>query len=199
MKSAIASKVIIGLLAVGVIGGGSFYYYQNQNRIQEQNQNQNGDQKQEQNQKSGNDDFIKTGQYSFGLDVCNEVKKEDVGTVLGTDIVKTRDYSDSSSTGCEYYINEKSFAIVDVGYGKAETQKKGLEVLERKLTQSSEIGLENFISISDSSEGQYIDVYMVVDPDMKYVRVGRSSVSVGNNEKLINLAKKVEQEIRSHK
>jgi hypothetical protein len=148
---------------------------------------------------NSNDDFIKTGQYSFGLDVCNEYTSESVSEVMGMPIVNTRDYSNSKSTGCEYYINEKNFVIVDVGYSKFEDRRKGLKVIEREITSDSSIGLENFIAISSNAPGEYLDVYMLIDPEIKFIRVGRSSTQIASNDLLVELAKSVEQVVRSYK
>jgi len=148
---------------------------------------------------NSDDDFIRTGQYSFGLVVCNEYDSETVSKIVGMPVVKTRDYSNSKSTGCEYYLDETNFVIVDVGYSKFEDQRRGLEVIEREMTSDSSIGLENFIAISSNAPGEYIDVYMLIDPEIKFIRVGRSSTKISSNDQLVEIAQSVEQVVRSYK
>jgi hypothetical protein len=146
-------------------------------------------------EKKTQDDFQRMGQYSFGVDVCNEMTKDDVGAVLGKSVTKTGDYSNNTSTGCEYYIQGEHFVIVDVGYGDMETQRKGLQILERKLEEDSRIGLPNFLSYSDKG---LVDVYMNVAEGKKFVRVGRSNTTVITEDELINLAIAVEKKVRSY-
>lgn len=186
------NKNLMMALAAGgvvlVLGGGAYFYTQNKSG-DDATDSGNNDTAQE-------GDFIRTGQDSFGLDVCNEMTKEEVGAAVNKSITKTRDYSNGMSTGCEYYIGESHFVIVDVGYSDMATQRKGLEFLERTIKSDARIGLENMFVSSDRG---LIDIYMNVEPGIKFVRVGRSSTSVTEEADLINLAVAVEQKIRSYK
>jgi hypothetical protein len=147
-------------------------------------------------QKSVSGDFIRMGEKSFGLDVCNEMTKEEVGAVFGKTVEKTRDYSNGMSSGCEYYVEGQHFVIVDVGFDDMETQRKGLEFLERTIKSDDRIGLPNMLVYSERG---LIDIYMLVQEGKKFVRVGRSSTTVVTEEELIKLAIAVEQKIRSYK
>ena len=184
-------NLMLALVAGGVVlvlGGGAYLYTQNKSG-DEATGNSNNDTVQE-------GDFIRTGQDSFGLDVCNEMTKEEVGAAVNKAVTKTRDYSVGMSSGCEYYIGESHFVIVDVGYSDMVTQRKGLEALERTINSDTRIGLENMLVYSDRG---LIDIYMNVEPGIKFVRVGRSSTSVVSEEDHINLAIAVEKKIRSYK
>ncbi len=147
-------------------------------------------------QKSVSGDFIRMGENSFGLDVCNEMTKKEVGAVLGKTVEKVTDFSNNMSTGCQYYIQGNHFVTVDVGYGDMERQRKGLEILERTIKSDDRIGLPNMLAYSDSG---LMDIYMLVQEKYKFVRVGRSSTTVVTEEELIKLAIAVEQKIRSYK
>ena len=145
---------------------------------------------------NSSDDFQRTGQNSFGLAVCDEMKKDEVGDIIGKPIVKTEDYSNGGSTGCEYFVANTTFVIIDVGYGDMADQKKALELFDRTIKTDDRIKLENMLVYSDKGLN---DVYMNVAPGQKYVRVGRSSVSIVSEEKLIQLAIATEAKIRSFK
>jgi hypothetical protein len=145
---------------------------------------------------NSNDDFQRTGQYSFGLAVCDEMTKEQVASVIGKSIVKTQDYSNSGSTGCEYFFGDNSFVIIDVGFSDMANQKQGLEALGRTIKTDSRIKLENMLVYSEKG---LIDVYMNIAPGQKYVRVGLSSISVVGEETLIKLASATEAKIRSYR
>ncbi|KKP69653.1 hypothetical protein A2X44_03805 [candidate division CPR3 bacterium GWF2_35_18] len=201
MKALLTNKLVIGILAVAVVAGGGFFAYQaiSNNSGNNNSGNNNSNNSNNNSNTNSNGDFIKTGQYSFGLDVCNEFTKEMAGVAIDKTIVKTEDYSNSMSVGCNYYTDKVDFVVVDVGYGQAEKQKKGLEILDRTIVSEPSIGLENFISISDKAPGEYLDIYMVVDPEIKFVRIGRSSAKLVSNELLVKLAKSVEEKIRSYR
>jgi hypothetical protein len=190
MEKLLANKMLLaivgGVIVVG-IGGGAYLLTKNKTATNPSNQNQTT---------TAGDDFIKMGEKSFGLNVCDEMTKEKVGEVIGKPIVKTSDYSNSGSTGCEYFIAGNSFVIIDVGFGDMANQKKGLAVLDRTFKTDSRIKLENFLAYTEKGLN---DVYMNIAPGQKYVRVGRSSVSAVDEEKVIKLAMAVEQKVRSYK
>ena len=193
MKALIANKLllaIVGGVVVVSIGAGVYFGVINKNN----DEVITGENKTE--TKTSNGDFIKMGQDSFGVEVCNEMSKNEVAKVIGKTIVKTEDYSNGGSTGCEYFLENTSFVIIDVGYGDMAKQKKGLEVLDRTLKTESRIKLENFLAYTEKGLN---DVYMNVAPGQKYVRVGRSSISVVDEETLIKLAIATEAKIRSYK
>ena len=192
MKALIANKlllVIVGGIVVVIIGAGVYFVINKNNdeAITSENKTET---------KTSDDDFIKMGQDSFGVEVCNEMTKNEVGKVIGKTIVKTEDYSNGGSTGCEYFLENTSFVIIDVGYGDMAKQKKGLEVLDRTIKTESRIKLENFLTYTENGLN---DVYMNVAPGQKYVRVGRSSISVVDEETLIKLAVATEAKVRSFK
>jgi len=193
MKALIANKLllaIVGGIVVVIIGAGVYFGVINKNN----NETITSENKTE--TKTSDDDFIKMGQDSFGVEVCNEMTKNEVAKVIGKTIVKTEDYSNSGSTGCEYFLENTSFVIIDVGYGDMAKQKKGLEVLDRTLKTESRIKLENFLAYTEKGLN---DAYMNVAPGQKYVRVGRSSISAVDEEALIKLAIATEAKIRSYK
>jgi hypothetical protein len=193
MKELLANKLMLAIIgSVVVVGVGAGVYF----GVLDKNKTETRTGKEQTENKSSNNDFIRTGQNSFGLEVCNEMTKEKVGEVIGKTIVNIKDYSNGGSTGCEYFITDTSFVIIDVGYGDMAKQKQGLEFLDRTLKTDNRIKLENMLAYSEKG---LIDVYMNVAPGQKYVRVGRSSTTAVNEETLIKLAIATEAKIRSYK
>lgn len=193
MKSLLANKLVIAVIGgVIVVGIGVGIYF----GVGKKDDTKTNVGTQTSTNLTSGDDFQKTGEKSFGLAVCNEMTMDEVAKVIGKTIVKTEDYSNSGSTGCEYFLANTSFVIIDVGYGDMAKQKKGLEVLDRTFKTESRIKLENFLAYTEKGLN---DVYMNIVPGQKYVRVGRSSISVTDEETLINLAVATEAKIRSFK
>ncbi|MBP9758847.1 hypothetical protein KBD45_04060, partial [Candidatus Dojkabacteria bacterium] len=98
--------------AVIVIGGTIFYFIKPQDKSE--SEVIDNDKPIEAN---SNDDFQRMGEKSFGLAVCEEMLKEEVGQVIGKEVLSVRDYSNGGSSGCEYFVTDKSFVIIDVGFG----------------------------------------------------------------------------------
>jgi len=137
-----------------------------------------------------------TGQESFGLDVCNELTKEWIGEKTGLIIGETKDFSNNSGTGCEYYPsdNPEQYVTVVVSYLEAENQKKGQEFLGRSLIADPRIPMDHFIAVQE--DGQTVNgVYLVLDPK-KFVRVDRSSTKVIDDQGIVNLGVEVAKFIK---
>jgi hypothetical protein len=179
---------VIIVIIILVIIGGVYFYYKSDNKTSLGLPMAGNE--------TLNNDFIKMGEKSFGLDVCNEMTKTEVAIAIGKEIVKIKDYNNSGSTGCEYFVTETSFVIIDVGYSDMANQKKGLEFLDRTIKTDDRIKLENFLSYTERGLN---DIYMNVSPGQKFVRVGRSSTSAIDEETLIKLAIATEFKIRSYK
>lgn len=188
MKKNIQLVLAIGVIVLVFAGGA--YYYSKQGASTE---NGNGG--------AQNEDFQRLGQYSFGLDVCNEMTKEMVTEAIGKSVISSTDYSNSSGTGCQYHTekNNGGTVSVNVGFGEAAKSKTASEYLDRKVGTESSIGLENFTVYSDKAPGEIMDIYLVIDPAQKYVRVSKHSATVVDNATLIKLAQKTEEKIRSYK
>ena len=177
--------VIIGAVVIAAAGTTVYLLTRNDSDTGETNKSS-----------SQSDDFQKMGQYSFGVDVCNEMTKDEVAKTVGKPIVKSEDYSNSGSTGCEYFVDDNSFVIIDVGFMDMANQKTGLEALDRTIKTTDKVKLENFMAYTDKGLN---DIYMNIVPGQKYVRVGRSSTGAVDEETLINLAVATEAKIRSFK
>jgi hypothetical protein len=196
MKALLANKLLLAIFAGIVtvsIGSGVYFGFINKDTSTKNTKTISDNTKTE---TSASDDFQRTGQNSFGLAVCDEMTKDEVATAIGKPILKTEDYSNSGSTGCEYLVTDTSFVIIDVGFGDMANQKKGLEALDRTIKTDGRIKLENMLAYSENGLN---DIYMNVAPGQKYVRVGRSSTTVVDEETLINLAIATEAKIRSYK
>lgn len=156
-------------------------------------------QNQKQDQQAGQSGEVKPkgkvremmGQYSFGLAVCEEVKKELVSSVVGKPIEETEDFSNNTQTGCKYFTNKAAIENIFVGvtFTSAENQKKGQQALGRSITTNPKIPIEHFIAVQE--DGKTINaIYLVMAPE-KFVRVDRSSLKVADNDQMIELASKV--------
>lgn len=192
MKSILKNKLLLVLIGGGAIVGfgvGIFLFTNNSNETKTNTTNSN-------NKSVSNDDFQRTGQYSFGVAVCDEMTKEEVSNVINKTVIKTEDYSNSGSTGCEYFVSDLNFVIIDVGYSDMENQRTGLLAIDRTIKSDSRIKLDNMLVYSEKG---LIDIYMNVAEGKKFVRVGRSSVNTVDEETLINLAISTEAKIRSFK
>jgi hypothetical protein len=141
-------------------------------------------------------DFHRTGQNSFGLAVCDEMTIDEVASAINKPVLNIQDYSNSASTGCEYFVSDTGFVVIDVGYGDMANQKLGLEALDRTIKTDSRITLENMLAYSENG---LMDVYINVESGQKYVRVGRSSTTAVDEETLIKLAIATEAKIISYK
>lgn len=133
------------------------------------------------------------GQESFGVDVCNDAPSEWVAAAINKEIFGTRDYSTSTNTGCEYYLDaeKKNFVAIVVNYLEFENQKKGQEALGRKMLEEGIIPMENFVAIQE--DGNINAIYLVMAPE-KFVRVDRSSGDSIDNPTLLSLAVKLASE-----
>jgi len=194
MKAFLANKLVLAVVAgMVVVGAGVGVYF---GVINKDNEIVDADTAQKTVDTNSNNDFQRTGQNSFGLAVCDEMTKAEVGDIIGKPIVKTEDYSLSGNSGCEYFVENTTFVIIDVEYSDMATHKKSLEFFDRVIKTDDRIKLENMLSYSEEGLN---DVYMNIAPGQKYVRVGRSSISVVSEEQLIQLAIATEAKIRSYK
>lgn len=195
MKGLLVNKLILmiigGVIVVGV--GVAILLFNGVDT--EKDNNTNGETGSSITNTVADDDFQRTGQYSFGLAVCEEMSVDEVEKAIGKTILQTEDYSNNTSTGCEYFVTDTDFVIIDVGYSDMEVQKTGLEFLDRTIKTDNRIGLENMLAYSENG---LIDVYMNVAPGQKYVRIGRSSISAVDEETLLKLAIATEVKIRSY-
>jgi hypothetical protein len=128
------------------------------------------------------------GEDSFSLDVCSEVTPDFVTQVTGLQIKKTRDFSNSTSTGCSYFMTDSEsgqFVMVVVDFMNVEDQKTGLKALGRTLKTDARIKMDHFLTYQEN--GVLNDIYLIMTPD-KFVRVERSGVDVINEDKFIDFA-----------
>ena len=76
------------------------------------------------------------------------------------------------------------------------SQQNSLEVQNRTIRTDDRIKLKNILVYTNTV---LIDIYLEIEPGVKYARIGRSSVSVVDDTSLINLAITTEAKIRSYK
>lgn len=124
-------------------------------------------------------------------DVCETFPLEFINTVTGKrfSLTKTFQSSDKMTSSCEYF-EDNHFIIVNFSTMEVAKQRKGYEVLERTITTDPRISIEHFMVHSGKSPEQIIDIYLVFGSH-SYVRVGKSSSVVIDNNGLIDLADEI--------
>lgn len=129
------------------------------------------------------------GQYSFGVSVCDEVSKDLVKNIINKPIEEVEARSTQNDISCSYYTAKSKLEhiLIQVNFLSADDQKKGQEMLGRKVVTYKDFPLENFAAVQD--DGNINAIYLVMTPN-KYVRVDRTA-NTANNQQLIELARKV--------
>jgi len=186
MKTNILIAIIAG--SVIVVGVGAYLVFRQPSSQGPQNQTQ-----QTTTVKKGKlRDMM--GQYSFGLDVCNEVGRDFVAGIIDKPVVDTRDFSTQTNTGCEFIVNKSTndFAAVYVEFSDAETIKKGQQMLGRTIKTDPKIAMDHFIVVQDNG---LINEICLIMAKGKYVRVDRTGGSGVTDAQLIELASKLVDKI----
>lgn len=136
------------------------------------------DQKQEEKEVSG--------------DICGKFDKAFVGQSIGKEIIKTETQSGGGSYNCEYFFDDKNFVSLTLNNLSVENQKKGAELMDRKIETREEIKMEHFVTVQE--DGNINAIYLILGPN-KFIRVDRSSGKFIDNEGLVLLASKVAEKI----
>lgn len=128
----------------------------------------------------------------IGTDTCNEFSKDFVGQSIGKEIIKTETQSGGGSNNCEYFLDDKNFVSLTLNNLSVENQKKGAEMMDRKIETNESIKMEHFLTVQE--DGNINAIYLILGPN-QYVRVDRSSGKEISNEMLVDLAAKVAQKL----
>jgi hypothetical protein len=141
-------------------------------------------------------------------DICKQFDADFIYSVLNKPVVKVEQPPLKSVFGCHYYFDYKedfyklpnntvqpggSYVSIILDNLSYENQKKGNEVLERKLSTSEKIKMEHFIATQEN--GLINTIVIDINPS-RFVSVNRSSGQVITNDEQIDLAAKIAEKIQ---
>jgi hypothetical protein len=140
--------------------------------------------------------------YYIIEDICGQFTTKFMEVVTGKKIIKA--YNPSADFGsvyaCDYYFDGNTSDVASIylvlDYLNVENQKKGVEFMDRTVSISSEIPMENFVATQ--ADGNINAIYFVLGPD-KFIRLDRSSTKVASNEEMMSYAIKIAQKIKNYK
>ncbi|MBN1325471.1 hypothetical protein JW977_00615 [Candidatus Falkowbacteria bacterium] len=134
--------------------------------------------------------------YYIIEDICGQFTKEFMENLLGLPIVKIEPPKISSLYNCRYYFNETDYIWLNMDYLSVENQKKGHEMMGRTIKIDDRINMNHFVVWQ--SDGLINEIYLVLD-DNKFISINRSSGKVLDNDKILDFAIKLANEIKSYK
>lgn len=137
----------------------------------------------------------------IGKAVCEEFDADFVYSVIKLPIKNLVPSALGADHGCQYQTKtmeaDKTNEFVAIYFENlsVETNKKGMEILERKLSTDSRIKMEHYIAwqSADIING----IYLVINPN-RFVRIDRSSTKVITNDQNIELAAKVAEKLNGN-
>lgn len=134
--------------------------------------------------------------YYIVEDICGQFTKDFMENMYGAKIAKIELPQIASANNCTYYFDEKSYVMLNLEYLSIENQKKGNEAMGRKTEKNSAIPMENYVAVQE--DGAINAIYLVLNPN-KFLSLRPSSRTVISNEKFINLAANIANEIKNYK
>jgi hypothetical protein len=134
--------------------------------------------------------------YYIIEDICGQFTQEFMENILGQKLAKIEPPAISGIYNCRYYLNDKDYLWLNLDYLSVENQKKGHEMMNRKVETDPKIPMENMVVWQ--GDGLINEIYLVLAPE-KFISLNRSSTAVLDNDKTIGLAVKLAQEIKNYK
>lgn len=133
--------------------------------------------------------------YYIVEDICGQFTKEFVENMLGQKIVKIEPPKIASLNNCSYYLNDKEYILFNLEYLKIENQKLFYQQTGDKVEKNPKIPMDNvMITQGDVVSG----IYFVLGPE-KFISIKPSSKNTIENEKFIDFAAKIGEEIKNYK
>lgn len=124
---------------------------------------------------------------SLITDMCGQISADFVGQAAGKTVVKTEP-GPGQPDYCQYFFDSKNFVSLNYDNYNVENQKKGLEILDRKIETNDKIKMEHFLAIQE--DGLINSIYLILDPD-RFVSVNRSSGKALGETEVVDFAAKV--------
>ncbi len=140
--------------------------------------------------------------YYIIEDICGQFTQKFMEGITGLSFVKIEPFSGDSTYGCQYYTSTKeeggvdSFFSISLDYLEVADQKKGHEMLGRKIITEPKINMEPFIIVQQAS--LINEIYLVLAPN-KFLSINRSSGKVLSEAQDLELAIKLAEKIKNFK
>lgn len=137
--------------------------------------------------------------YYIVEDICGQFTPAFVENMSKMKIEKTEPFPSSLNGpyGCNYYPagSDKSFSI-GLHYADIATQKKGQEVLGRKVTSDEGMAMENYVVTQ--SDGLINEIYLALGPN-KFLSFNRQSGSDVSEDTWLNFVRQTSRAIEDYK
>jgi len=134
--------------------------------------------------------------YYIIEDICGQFTKEFVENLTGQTITKIEPSKIPSIYNCRYYFNDQDYIWLNMDYLSVDNQKKGHEMMNRTIKTDERIKMEHFVVWQ--GDGLINEIYLVLDPE-KFISINRSSGQVLDNDKILEFAVKLANEIKNYK
>lgn len=134
--------------------------------------------------------------YYIVEDVCGQFTQKFMENMLGRPLTKVEPPKVDFVNNCTYYFDDKEYVVLNLEYLKVENQKKGHEVLGRKVEKDPKIPMDNLV-VSEES-GALNVIYLVLNPE-KFLSIRPSSEAAIEKDKLLELASNLAGAIKNYK
>lgn len=134
--------------------------------------------------------------YYILEDICGQFTQEFMENMLGQKLAKVEPSAISGIYNCRYYLNDKDYLWLNMDYLSIDNQKKGHEMMNRKVEADPKIPMQNLVVWQ--GDGSINEIYLVLAPE-KFLSINRSSTAVLDNEKTLDFAVKLAKEIKNYK
>jgi len=134
--------------------------------------------------------------YYIIEDICGQFTKEFIENLVGQKITKIEEPKISSIYSCRYYFNDQDYIWLNLDYLSVDNQKKGHEMMGRTIKTDDRIKMNHFVVWQP--DGLINEIYLVL-ADNKFISINRSSGQVLDNEKILQFAANLANEIKNYK
>lgn len=130
-------------------------------------------------------------------DVCGQFTKEFVENALGKPVIRIEKPTVDGLFNCKYIFNDRDdYVMLVFEYLSVENQKKGQEMMGRRIEVSDQIPMRNMVVWQP--DGLLNTIYLVLG-DEKFLSIERTSTSGLTSEELIRFAGNIAGEIKEYK
>ncbi len=139
--------------------------------------------------------------YYIVEDICGQFTEQFIENLLGVPIVSIKGSTVSGLYLCKYYLSEQpegqgQYILINLEYLSVEKQKKGHQLMNRTIKTDSRIRMEHFLVWQP--DGLLNEIYLVLDPN-KFISINRSDSGVLDNEKTIEFAARLAEQIKDYR
>lgn len=133
-----------------------------------------------------------TDKYVVVEDICGQFTPEFVGAMFGREIINAGSTIEGMNSSCSYYLNEKDNLVLNLSYLTIENQRKGHEMMERKVESDPSIPMENLVVKQE--DGLINSIYLVFSPN-KFLSINRSNGINISEDEILNFARNLSKAI----